>query len=99
METLYNVIKDITIHTVETKEYSTIRSNEDFKLYDIIVLSGSHVKLAATGVLDANSIEKDILRRMQKPIHDGKISIVFLFHHGLKVKFNKGQFYEAAAVP
>ena len=68
IENLYNVIKDITVHTVEVKEYSTILPGEDFKLYDVIVISGSQHLLVQSGISDAYMHEADLLKAMQKPV-------------------------------
>jgi GMP synthase-like glutamine amidotransferase len=67
-ENLYNVIKDITVHTVEVKSFDTITSIEEIKPYDIVVLSGSQRKLADPAVYDVYSTEAALLREIQKPI-------------------------------
>jgi GMP synthase-like glutamine amidotransferase len=68
MENLYNIIKDITVHIVEVKDYSTISSSEDFKLFDVFILSGSQRKLAEAGIFEAYTNEVEFLRRTEKPI-------------------------------
>ncbi len=68
MEHLYDIVKDITVHTVEVKEYSAISSGEDFKLFDAIVLSGSQHKLAESEIFEAYASEVEFLRRTEKPI-------------------------------
>ncbi|MCK4452973.1 gamma-glutamyl-gamma-aminobutyrate hydrolase family protein [candidate division WOR-3 bacterium] len=68
MENLYNVVKDVTIHTVEVKDCSTMSSSEDFKLFDAIVLSGSQRKLAESEVFESYANEVEFLRRTEKPV-------------------------------
>lgn len=68
LEHLYDIVKDITVHTVEVKEYSAISSGEDFKLFDAIVLSGSQHKLAESEIFEAYASEVEFLRRTEKPI-------------------------------
>ncbi|MBA7543467.1 Carbamoyl-phosphate synthase small chain [subsurface metagenome] len=68
LEHLYDIVKDITVHTVEVKEYSAISSGEDFKLFDAIVLSGSQHKLAESEIFEAYASEVDFLRRTEKPV-------------------------------
>lgn len=68
IEQLYNVIKDIMVHTVEVKDYSTISSGEDFKLFDIVVLSGSQRKLAEAEVFEDYTNEVEFLRDTDKPV-------------------------------
>lgn len=68
IENLYNVMKNITVHTVEIKDYSSIHAGEDFKLHDVIILSGSQRKLAEPGILDAYRSEVDFIRSTQKPL-------------------------------
>lgn len=68
IENLYNVIKDITVHTVEVKDYSTIHAGEDFKLHDVIILSGSQRKLEEPGIFDSYKNEVDFVKSTQKPL-------------------------------
>ncbi|GAI18822.1 unnamed protein product, partial [marine sediment metagenome] len=68
LEHLYDIIKDVTVHTVEVKEYSAISSGEDFKLFDAIVLSGSQHKLAESEIFEAYASEVEFLRRTEKPV-------------------------------
>jgi GMP synthase-like glutamine amidotransferase len=68
IENLYNVVKDVTVHTVEVKEYSSIHAGEDFKLHDVIVLSGAQRKLAEPGIFDSYKNEVDFIKSTQKPI-------------------------------
>ncbi len=68
IEVLYNVIKDVAVHTVEVKDYSTISTGEDCKLYDVIVLSGSQRKFAEPGIFDYYLNEVEYLRRTEKPV-------------------------------
>lgn len=65
---LYNMIKDITVHTVEVKSYSTLRTMEDVKLFDIIVLSGSQHKLSDSEVFQDYAVETALLREITKPV-------------------------------
>lgn len=68
IENLYNVLKDITVHTVEIKDYSAISPGEEFKLYDVIILSGSQRKLAEPGIMDTYAHEVDFIRATDKPM-------------------------------
>jgi GMP synthase (glutamine-hydrolysing) A subunit len=68
IEQLYNVIKDITVHTVEVKDYTTIHAGEEFKLHDVIVLSGAQRLLAEPGIIDNYKHEIDFLKSTQIPI-------------------------------
>ncbi len=68
IENLYDVLKDITVHTVEVRDYSTIHPGEDFKLYDVIVLSGSQRKFAEPGLMDTYAHEVDFIRAIEKPL-------------------------------
>jgi len=67
-ENLYSVIKDITVHTVEVKDYTTIHAGEEFRLYDVIVLSGSQRKLAEPGIFETYRNEVDFMKSTQKPL-------------------------------
>lgn len=67
-EQLYNVIKDVTVHTVEVKDYTTIHAGEDFKLHDVIVLSGAQRLLAEPGIIDSYGHEIDFLKGTEKPV-------------------------------
>jgi GMP synthase-like glutamine amidotransferase len=68
IEQLYNIIKDITVHTVEVKDYSTITSGEEFNLFDIVILSGSQRKLAEPEVFEDYTNEVEFLRDTDKPV-------------------------------
>jgi GMP synthase-like glutamine amidotransferase len=68
IEHLYNVIKDITVHTVEVKEYSTIQAGEEFNLHDVIVFSGAQRLLAEPGIVDGYKNEVDFMKSTQKPV-------------------------------
>jgi len=68
LEELYNVLKDVTVHTVEVKDYSSIGRGEDFKLYDVIVLSGSQLMLSEAGVFDQFYNEVELLKEVEKPV-------------------------------
>ena len=65
---LYEVISGVTVHTVEVKEASTMSSSEDFKYFDVIILSGSQHKLAESGVYESYANEADFIRRTEKPL-------------------------------
>ncbi len=67
-EQLYSVIKDIIVHTVEVKDYSTIGSGENFELFDIVILSGSQRKLAEPEVFEDYANEVEFLRCTKKPV-------------------------------
>jgi GMP synthase (glutamine-hydrolysing) len=68
IEALYNVIQDVTVHTVEVKSYTIIHSIEDIKMYDIIILSGSQHKLSDSEVFESYAIEADLVKDLKKPI-------------------------------
>ncbi len=68
IENLYNVIKDITVHTVEVKDYSSIHAGEEFALYDVILLSGAQRKLAEPGIFDAYKNEVAFMKSTKKPV-------------------------------
>ncbi|UCG90978.1 MAG: gamma-glutamyl-gamma-aminobutyrate hydrolase family protein [candidate division WOR-3 bacterium] len=68
LEHLYNVIKDITVHTVEIMEYSSIHPGEEFKQYDVFVLSGSQHKLAESEVFESYLNEGVFLKNIKKPV-------------------------------
>jgi GMP synthase (glutamine-hydrolysing) len=68
IEHLYNVVKDITVHTVELIDYSSINVGEDFKQYDVIVLSGSQHKLAESEVFESYLNEAEFLKNTTKPV-------------------------------
>ncbi|HEC78027.1 MAG TPA: hypothetical protein ENI34_02655 [candidate division WOR-3 bacterium] len=68
IEHLYNVIKDVTVHTVEVIDYSTLSRSEEFKNFDIIILSGSQRKLAEPGVFEAYAVEAEIIKATEKPL-------------------------------
>jgi len=68
IEYLYNIIKDVTVHTVEVRDYSSINIAEDFKNYDVIMLSGSQRKLSEPGNFEYYTNEMEFLRNTQKPV-------------------------------
>ncbi|MBE0434137.1 gamma-glutamyl-gamma-aminobutyrate hydrolase family protein [candidate division WOR-3 bacterium] len=68
IENLYNVVKDVTVHTVEVKDYSSLNPGEEFSLYDVILLSGSPRMLAEPGIMDAYVHEVNFLRNTDKPL-------------------------------
>lgn len=68
IENLYNVVRAVTVHTVEVREYSSINPGEEFNLYDAFVLSGSPRLLAEPGIMDAFTQEVEFLRFIDKPL-------------------------------
>jgi GMP synthase-like glutamine amidotransferase len=68
IEKLYEVISNVTVHTVEVKEASTMTAREDFKYFDVIVLSGSQHKLAESGIYESYANEADFIRSTEKPL-------------------------------
>lgn len=65
---LYDVISNVTVHTVEVKEASTIGSMDDFKYVDVVVLSGSQHKLSEPGIYDCYLHEVELIREIDKPM-------------------------------
>ncbi|MEO0106409.1 MAG: gamma-glutamyl-gamma-aminobutyrate hydrolase family protein [candidate division WOR-3 bacterium] len=68
IENLYNVLKDITVHTVEVRDHSTLSVEEDVRLYDAIIVSGSQRKLAEPGVFELYNNVAELIKNAQKPI-------------------------------
>lgn len=68
IEELYNVLKDVTVHTVEVKDYSSIGRGQEFNLYDVIVLSGSQLMLSEAGVFDQFYSQVEMIREIEKPM-------------------------------
>jgi GMP synthase-like glutamine amidotransferase len=68
LEELYDVLKDVTVHTVEVKDYSSFGRGEEFKLYDVIVLSGSQLMLSEAGILDQFYNEVELIKETEKPL-------------------------------
>lgn len=68
IEKLYEVLQEVTIHTVEIRDYTTLSRSEEFKNVDIIVLSGSSSKLSEPGVSDSYAIEADVIKAVEKPL-------------------------------
>ncbi len=68
IEQLYDVIKDVIIHIVEVKDYSTLSRREDFEPFDVIVLSGSQHKLAEPGIFESYAPIADFLKETVKPV-------------------------------
>lgn len=68
LEELYNVLKDVTVHTVEVKDYSSIGRGDEFKLYDVIVLSGSQLMLSEAGVFDQFYNQVEMIKEIEKPM-------------------------------
>jgi len=68
IEALYNIIRDVTVHTVEVKSYTTIHSAEDVKMYDIFILSGSQHILSDSEVFESYAIEAHLVREIKKPV-------------------------------
>jgi GMP synthase (glutamine-hydrolysing) len=68
IEELYDVLKDVTVHTVEIKDYSTIGRGQEFRLYDVIVLSGSQLMLSEAGIFDQFYNEVELIKEIEKPM-------------------------------
>ncbi len=68
IESLYNVLKDITVHTVEVRDHSTLSVEENVRLYDAIIISGSQRKLAEPGVFELYANVSELIKNAQKPI-------------------------------
>jgi GMP synthase (glutamine-hydrolysing) len=86
IENLYNVIKDITVHTVEIKDYSSIGVEEDVRLYDAIILSGSQRLLAEPGNFELYGNIVELIKNTAKPmlgICFGHQIIAMAFYEGV----------------
>uniref|UniRef100_A0A7C4X967 Glutamine amidotransferase domain-containing protein n=1 Tax=candidate division WOR-3 bacterium TaxID=2052148 RepID=A0A7C4X967_UNCW3 len=68
IEKLYEVLQNITVHTVEIKDHSTITVEENVKLYDAIIISGSQRKLAEPGIFELYTNVAELIKNAQKPI-------------------------------
>lgn len=68
IERLYNIIKDVTVHTVQVVDYSTLSRSEEFKNFDVIILSGSQRKLAEPGIFETYAVEAEIIKVIEKPM-------------------------------
>ncbi len=68
IENLYNIIKDISVHTVEVQSYLALSDIDSIKIYDVIILSGSQSKLAHSEVLQSYSAEIAIIKDLNKPV-------------------------------
>ena len=52
----------------DNPDWNTISTSEEFKLFDVIVLSGSQRKLGEPGIFEAYMNEVEFLRRTEKPV-------------------------------
>lgn len=68
IERLYEILQEVTVHTVEVKDYTTLSRSEEFKNVDIIILSGSSSRLSEPGVAESYAIEADIVKAVEKPL-------------------------------
>jgi GMP synthase-like glutamine amidotransferase len=68
IEELYKVISEVTIGTVEIKDFSTLGGVDDFKWADVVVLSGSQHLLAEPGIFESYTHEVEYIRQTQKPL-------------------------------
>ncbi|MGB9720191.1 MAG: glutamine amidotransferase-related protein [bacterium] len=68
IEHLYKVISDVTTDIVEIKDSSTIGVQEDVRLYNAIIISGSQRKLAEIGTFELYSNLAELIKHCEKPI-------------------------------
>ncbi len=68
IEHLYKVISDITTDVVEVKDASVIGVEEDVRLYNAIIISGSQRKLAEIGTYELYANVGELIKRCEKPI-------------------------------
>jgi len=68
IEHLYKVISDITTDIVEIKDSSTIGVQEDVRLYNAIIISGSQRKLAEIGTFELYANVAELVKHCEKPI-------------------------------
>ncbi len=68
IEHLYKVISDITTDIVEIRDSSTIGVQEDVRLYNAIIISGSQRKLAEIGTFELYANVAELIKHCEKPI-------------------------------
>lgn len=68
IEHLYKVICEITTDVVEIKDASIISMEEDVRLYNAIIISGSQRKLAEPGTFELYSNIAELIKTCGKPI-------------------------------
>ncbi len=68
IEHLYKVISEITSDVVEIKDSSAVGIQEDVRLYNAIIISGSQRKLAETGTFELYSNVAELVKQCEKPI-------------------------------
>lgn len=68
IEHLYKVICDITTDVVEIKDASIIGVEEDVRLYNAIIISGSQRKLAEIGTFELYSNVAELIKGCEKPV-------------------------------
>ncbi|MCX7994663.1 MAG: gamma-glutamyl-gamma-aminobutyrate hydrolase family protein [candidate division WOR-3 bacterium] len=68
IEHLYKVISEITTDVVEIKDASSIGVEEDVRLYNAIIISGSQRKLAEIGTFELYANVAELVKRCEKPI-------------------------------
>lgn len=68
IEHLYKVISDITTDVVEIKDASVIGIQEDVRLYNAIIISGSQRKLAEIGIFELYTNVAELVKICEKPI-------------------------------
>ncbi|MGQ9465408.1 MAG: glutamine amidotransferase-related protein [bacterium] len=68
IEHLYKVISDITTDIVEIRAFSTIGVQEDVRLYNAIIISGSQRKLAEIGTFELYANVAELIKTCEKPV-------------------------------
>ncbi len=68
IEHLYKVICNITTDVVEIKDASIIGVEEDVRLYNAIIISGSQRKLAEIGTFELYANVAELIKRCEKPV-------------------------------
>ncbi|MGQ9701770.1 MAG: glutamine amidotransferase-related protein [bacterium] len=68
IEHLYKVISDITTDIVEIRDFSTIGVQEDVRLYNAIIISGSQRKLAEIGTFELYANVAELIKTCEKPV-------------------------------
>lgn len=68
IEHLYKVVSDITTDVVEIKDASVIGIQEDVRLYNAIIISGSQRKLAEIGIFELYTNVAELIKTCEKPV-------------------------------